>query len=587
MNPEIAKPLAKLLIQGGIIVGATVCATAITPAAGMATLMATLLSSGTKTFEGAAGSILANILEGGKDYICNKIGQESHLGNEPLTRVIGKAIAEIVRSQVKTKSFRLRDRGLIKLANYISQDWSKALEKYSQQQISGINSRDLGIREIDLPKYFLGDPSQFDQLRALTEPTWREILRSVAKFGKIQVSESSISRCAAELHLKFPNALRESLKQERQEAFTELSRLVWGKLYQAIESNQAAIVQEIYTLQKTDCNILGQLELISSDLKQSIDQCDRLEETQRQFLNEFVRIIVDFEELKAIASRNLKVTENVAEDVKGIKADVEKTRKMLEKLSASKDSDRPLPPSSIVSCLVTLDYREQHRRFEDTIDKYDCASFVIRGGYGCGQRWLINRFLHGTPFGSSAFRQPLHVNRCVRQLEDFWYTIGHTLKTIPKPEAIQENLFNRWQTQTVVLAVYGLENFRKYLPAFLSEVWQPLIAKMREYTNKNRYRLLIFWVDDSGKAFELEIPQMSDRLCIPIELPPLSSIPNEQIESWFGIYHQLFEQQMQGSDMDRMLEEILEANDYPIRVLQKICAYADVEWEDIVTRFVL
>ncbi len=505
MNPGIVK----LFIQSGVIVGVIACSTTIPPSAGIASLIGALATASGSTVGGAAGSFLANMLENVGDNFCQKNGKEAFLRN--LSGVTGEAIAAIVRSEIKNlPTFPVLSREksqLKKLANFTSKKWYKVLNNNSQWQTQDVSYKDLGIQEIDLPKYFLNDPSQFDKLSALTEPIWQEILQDLAKIANVQIPHSSISSCAKQLHLDFSKELRKSLERKGKEAFEELSMLVWEELYQTIKNNQAEILQKLDVLEKKDLGISDEIESISVKLQQSIDGCQRIEHTQRVFLSQFsFKICSRIEEVKAIAAKNLALSEEMAKDVEEVK---QGTRQLLQMFSKPETSDRPLssspiPASQVFNLLMTLDFETQSQLVGEITERDRIASFLVHGGLACGQRYLVKRLcrLQRKWHLYSPIKIDMYSNGVGIAIPHIWQQIGSNfnLPAMAKEDEILDRIRSFWHERDVIMVFYAVDKMLpKDLDGWIEEFWQPLVDRCYCESDRVSNHLLMFLVDDCGK----------------------------------------------------------------------------------------
>lgn len=248
--------------------------------------------------------------------------------------------------------------------------------------------------------------------------------------------------------------------------------------------------------------------------------------------------------------------------------------------------------------LGKLNYLRQRRLFQNTIiEVKPSGTFLIHGKPDYGQRWLVNQLRFEIPYHSSAWQKSIHIKPHRKDIENIWRNLADELNTSNYPQAIVEELYQHWQKNTVILAVYDVNFLTKNsLAMFMQELWQPLVNKVNNTTELQRsHKLVLFLIDNKNSKSNLEkslcLARSPDRNQphIPLELPELEPFKRDEIKTWVGVNDQLLSQLWTSSEpIEQVMQNILEGEHNPISVLKDICQCFELNWEqDIAAKLAL
>ncbi len=184
-------------------------------------------------------------------------------------------------------------------------------------------------------------------------------------------------------------------------------------------------------------------------------------------------------------------------------------------------------PSQLIDCLCSLDYTPQSRTFEDyTPRSRRAVAFVIQAKDANIQHWLVKRLVNKLPDVKNAkvlppIVVPAHPMWKTRDFGELWTDLGRELNCEAAPDLILDRLVAAYQTQSVILAMYSWPastRSQQLQKQVLSELWEPLVAKVRALPNQPlRSRLMLFLTE--GATME---QVCSDDWHVPIRLAPLN-----------------------------------------------------------------
>lgn len=232
-------------------------------------------------------------------------------------------------------------------------------------------------------------------------------------------------------------------------------------------------------------------------------------------------------------------------------------------------------PSQLIDCLCSLDYTRQSRTFEDyTPRSRRAVAFVIQAKDANIQHWLVKRLVNKLPDVKNAkvlppIVVPAHPMWKTRDFGELWTDLGRELNCEAAPDLILDRLVAAYQTQTVILAMYSWPastRSQKLQKQVLSELWEPLVAKVQALPNQPlRSRLMLFLTE--GATME---QVCSDDWHVPIRLAPLTEITCDDVANWLeqdSVCDLLGKDQIQ-----RIIEEEIDCWDSdPTLAIDQIC----------------
>ena len=163
----------------------------------------------------------------------------------------------------------------------------------------------------------------------------------------------------------------------------------------------------------------------------------------------------------------------VIEELRTRTFSVQSTTSQMENNSKiNTDSDQ------LYSSLLRLDYRQQVKHFKKFVEeKNQVGSFLIDGEPEHGQSWLLHRLLKLLPYNlnEKVFLFSFQRLGRGRSLNALWRELGSWvgLRNCQSPLKIAEQIYNLWQTQSVILILRNLSCrrgiFQYVSPRFLAQ----------------------------------------------------------------------------------------------------------------------
>ncbi len=246
-----------------------------------------------------------------------------------------------------------------------------------------------------------------------------------------------------------------------------------------------------------------------------------------------------------------------------------------------------------INALYELDYSNQRNSFEQAITEVKpAATFFIHGQPSYGQRWLVNLLRYKIPYHHiNAWQKSIYIKPHRRDIQALWQSLAQELKTSPMPQKVAEELYQHWQTSTVILAIHDVDLIAgSCLKQFMDELWQPLVERVNKTRELQRsYRLLLFLVDNKNSKLKLETslslitkPDINQPH-IPLALQALEPFNKDLIETWVGVQYQLLSQLpwKSSESIEQVMCEIVERDNQPISVFRDICQCFEFEWYEI------
>lgn len=237
--------------------------------------------------------------------------------------------------------------------------------------------------------------------------------------------------------------------------------------------------------------------------------------------------------------------------------------------------------------LGELNYSQQKFVFNETISRIKPAStFLIHGKTDYGQRWLVNLLRYKVPYHTDAWQKSIYIKPHRKDIQTLWQSLAQELETSPSPEAVIEQLYQRWKNSTVILTIHNVDLMAGMLKQFINELWQPLVNKANHEKTQKTFRLVLFLVDNKNSKSKLETSLSlvtepdKNQPHNPLALPELEPFNQDIIESWVGVQFQLLSQLWKSSEsIEQVMREIVERDNQPISVLKDICLCFELDWE--------
>jgi hypothetical protein len=243
-------------------------------------------------------------------------------------------------------------------------------------------------------------------------------------------------------------------------------------------------------------------------------------------------------------------------------------------IKTQKIQNSKTPSQKLKEALFDLNYIDQEYHFRRSLGQMGTVgAFLIHGEKGYGQRWLVNRLAGLIPYNSTAYQKPLNIQK--KTLLDFWENMGGSIGCDPNPEAIAEQLYQQWTTQTVILSITDIHKVDQGLESFLEQVWLRVIDKINNHNpSKNPFKMILFIV--GNKTFN----SPSNLL---IDLTPIQDFKEEVIRIWGGAQLPNLLYNYSTEQIEGCIEDIIQQNSLPIFTLEQICEscsinyYSDIE----------
>lgn len=254
------------------------------------------------------------------------------------------------------------------------------------------------------------------------------------------------------------------------------------------------------------------------------------------------------------------------------------------------------PKEKLLEVLRELNYKKQKSVFEDAIEQVKpAATFLIYGkSEQLGQKWLVNQLFKRVPYSDnvSCWKEPFRITPRDKDIQSIRRNLANKIGCSPTSEAIIEQLYNYWQSATVVLVLYDIDLMviGQSLRPFLEEIWHPLVKQVNQANPEIPYRLLLFLVDhkNSKSKWErvistLEKPDRNQSGC-PQLLKELQQFTWDEVETWVGIQSKLLLElwpDSAASDLQirTIMKEIFERDQQPRAILKDICSCFDLDWD--------
>ncbi len=244
------------------------------------------------------------------------------------------------------------------------------------------------------------------------------------------------------------------------------------------------------------------------------------------------------------------------------------------------------PEQQIADLLWELDCVAQKACFDERWVGCDRAAIISIRAKGIDtQKWLVKRFARKVPRFSTARPFPIEVRSHDMRwnFEAFWEELARPLEIAAEPEDVIQRLCDCYQTQSVVIALYGLDGgkrFAKERQQVMEEFWQPLYEKVCALPRSPSSRLVLFLTGEVAQSDDVAENLTDEPLSsvYSLRLPDLATISQRDVELWLtqdDVYNALCGLR-QNLDFDTLLRDDLPNwTDYPGEVFQEIRSLFD------------
>lgn len=243
-----------------------------------------------------------------------------------------------------------------------------------------------------------------------------------------------------------------------------------------------------------------------------------------------------------------------------------------------------------------FNYRKPDRIFREFIEDADrrVGAFWIRGKRDSAQKWLLSRlWIDLVPGSTSSDNLKTFKIRSRSSINDLWEQLARWLGTEPKPEAIIQEIIERYKNQkTVAIILYEIEWLSTPdLQTFMDCLWGSLVKQAIACDLDTP--LLLFLVDLGRKG---------DRSC-PIDFGTTydNDRPERLVElvadkfqdrdfRWVTDCSEELQPYLNGFCPQELKQRVMEFNQQldvrPIDVLIELCKYCEIDWDrDIVNQY--
>lgn len=255
--------------------------------------------------------------------------------------------------------------------------------------------------------------------------------------------------------------------------------------------------------------------------------------------------------------------------------------------SEDKPKQQTSPRTKLQEALRELNYIEQEYRFRTSLLRIkQTGAFLIHGKPGYGQRLLLNRLVSQVPFNANAYQKRLDINR-PKDINTLWENLGQTLSCQSRPQDLVHQVYQHWETQTVILALDNIDRITgDGLKQFIEQFWKQLVNQVFNAETRNSdFKILLFLIDNKGCNGELGISLALTpdpvHPHIPIDLTSIQEIEESEIRRWVGakflnLLNEFFGDR--SHNLDWIVQDILGRNTHPVFAINAICEYCDLSY---------
>lgn len=249
--------------------------------------------------------------------------------------------------------------------------------------------------------------------------------------------------------------------------------------------------------------------------------------------------------------------------------------------------------SQIVECLWSLDCEPQCQAVRaGTPRSRRAVAFVVQAKDSRIQHWLVKRLVHQIPNVANArvfpFNVPTHpMGKRGGGVGELWLDLAEKLKCKSEPSAVIEALIQTYQSQPIIVAMYGWSpRLMKLQEQILEQFWRPLIEMVGGMEQQPlRSRCILFLAE--GQPITTAIPKSA---VAPIRLDPLAAITHEHVQQWMDCdeVYSLLKQFLPDAELSTLIDqEVAGWSTDPASVIEEICyifeldngiADIEVEW---------
>lgn len=508
----------KPLIQCGFIVATTLCSTTIPP---LLPLSEALQTTGIAvTVEGVRGNLLANLLEGIGNCICEKFNQKlSLLEDEGIKTLVRQAIADII--QPTHRPFRFTNTKLEKLANFARNQWQLDLKSSPS-----ITPSDLVPDPVQILDYFNPD----SKIVSLNSQTWCEILQELEQQSRIQLTDN----------------VREDISKKLQDNFIQTVRQkVRSTAFQGGSSGELAMIVGL-SFQVKLLEIQAALETRDGELANQIKEygeqllCELKNKYLEPYRHYFDEVLGDIENLQKDMTKMINSQQRLEEKLDKMSLGIssflanpypESSREDLE----SAESSREKLKSTLFQELLKLDLSPQLKFVKERANSTRVAAFMIHGKPDC---YLANIIYDKVKTFKNNWRtiDSRKIDFSHRgtgyAIEYIWKSIGVAFESNSQnSEEILTSIITHWQNKDLVILFEKTDYIEpSTFEALLEQFWSGLWQKAQKNT-EIKHNLIIFFIDYSGKFKEAEFLNPYQYQALQ-RVPDLEPLPIDDIMTW-------------------------------------------------------
>lgn len=610
---KISIPVLRLLGAGTTLLMASFCPPAVF---GVGQLLANeeTVKSCMEVIASVAAGNTANALES-LPILRGDDEKSISLGNEHLTRTIGKAIAALIYTEAKigAKNYSKQTQNQLNIIAKKSKDnWLKIAREEAERWDPSYPE----LMEINVVNVITPTENKLTQETCLSISQWTEIISRLEAETNSRDSLPSdiINSVAKRLHYHFPKALREALKADftsQGEAFAGLmislltemkSNLV--KLQKEQDVNFGSVFEGLSKIeQKLNKSASDRRKVfiilsrrIDSGFEKLLKELDGIGARISEVLQQIDEVNYSIEQVQEITGRTLATTEIIKKNQEvqtGLLATQQTTLEAVYQMSLSQTL-----LWKVNQCLLSFDYTDQEFLFYKFVRRYKLGACLIHGLEGSAQPWLVYRLLEKLHYvNTSSLVIKMSCARRTGKLnirEEICRLLQISVDS--NLNEIFREIFRHLDTKSVVFIVKDVHKTTpEAIEQFLREFWQPLVTQYdQNIDNCNSNCLLFLLVDLDGTTNEWQISYeenvesrwMPHKLYKLKKIEPLSE---EDRRDWLeqfayelekqGIVKEISERVIQQSS--RLTEPIIPHQG----VLQYICQCYSINWDEIENRW--
>ncbi|GIL15483.1 MAG: hypothetical protein BroJett039_06560 [Chloroflexota bacterium] len=242
----------------------------------------------------------------------------------------------------------------------------------------------------------------------------------------------------------------------------------------------------------------------------------------------------------------------------------------------------------LYGALQNLDYFEQVNAFRSFTERHRSGAFLIHGGEGYGQQWLLKLLLQTIEHATTNLLIEFQANTRSRGL-DYKFAWERLAKNVGLNLAAEgqviQRLNDKLSARDVTLVFHSVGELSKAaLEQILENFWVPLATGIQVDPHKEPHYLLMFLVDYYGSTgdWDLKCAEKYDPEWVPqtlVKLPRLSSISYDDLKYWIRAQGRILPYAFI-EQAEQMADTIwVQSNDGgPEQIFELICMHCGYNW---------